>query len=188
MPERGKQRAQQFFLGFRAERLAALAIDTNDLLMAGNDARLYRGDASRIGDNAFVRDVCRAKTLLQGATGFLSTDHPERFDLSSECGDVYGDISRATKAFTLLDEIHDGNRCFRRKPRGRPPKVAIEHQVSDDSDALSTQAGEPSFQPGKGLDNAGGHVVSLFFCYSIVYSAAIFDSSAIMTGISSRTG
>jgi hypothetical protein len=156
--------------------------------MAGDDARLHRGDAFRIGDNAFVRDVCGAKTLLQGATGFLSADDPERFDLSSECGNVYGDISRATEAFTLLDEIHDGNRRFRRKPRGRPPEVAIEHQVSEDSDALPTQAGEPSFQPGNGVDNAGGHAISLFFCCSIDYSAAIFDSSGIMTGISSRTG
>jgi hypothetical protein len=125
---------------------------------------------------------------LQGATGFFSADHPERFHLSSECGDVYGDISRATQAFTLLDEIHDGNGRFRRKPRGRPPEVAIEHQVSEDSDALSTQAGEPSFQPGNGVLNAGGHAVSLLICYSIVYSATIFDSSGIMTGISSRTG
>jgi hypothetical protein len=88
-------------------------IDANYLLVAGDDASLYRGDAFRIGDNPFVRDFCRAKTLLQCATGFLSSDHPERFDLSSECGDVYGDISRAAKAFTLLDEINDGNRRFR---------------------------------------------------------------------------
>jgi len=61
----------------------------------------------------FVRDFAARRHSCSARPAFLSSDHPERFDLSSECGDVYGDISRAAKAFTLLDEINDGNRRFR---------------------------------------------------------------------------
>src|SRR5437899_779290 len=127
MPECGKKQTQESFLGFRAERFAAFVIHANNLLVASNDASFYRGDALRIAYNSFVRDACNSQASVQSSTGFVTSNHTKRFDLSSECGDVYGDISRAAKAFTLLDEVNDGNRRFRRKARGRPPEVAIEH-------------------------------------------------------------
>ena len=127
MPECGKKQTQESFLGFRAERFAAFVIHANNLLVASNDASFYRGDALRIAYNSFLRDACNSQASVQSSTGFVTSNHTKRFDLSSECGDVYGDISRAAKAFTLLDEVNDGNRRFRRKARGRPPEVAIEH-------------------------------------------------------------
>src|SRR6266478_3232907 len=47
--ERGKKQPQKFFLGFRAERLAAFVIHANHLLVPRDDPRFHRGDAFRIG-------------------------------------------------------------------------------------------------------------------------------------------
>jgi len=130
MFERGKKQAQKFFLSFVAERFAALVIHANNLLVAGNNARFYGGDALRIGDNSFVHDVCGAQTFLQSAPGFIISNNAEHFHFGAERGNVCADVAGAAEAFALLDEINDGNRRFRRKARGRAPEVAIEHQVS----------------------------------------------------------
>ena len=45
------------------ERLAALSIDANNVLMARDDARLDAGDASRVGNDAFVGDIRSAQIL-----------------------------------------------------------------------------------------------------------------------------
>ena len=57
MVERGKNLAKQFLLGLGTKWLAAFAVNTDDLLVAGDDAGLYGRDAFRIGEDAFVRDA-----------------------------------------------------------------------------------------------------------------------------------
>src|SRR6266850_146835 len=163
MFERGKKQAQKFFLSFVAERFAALVIHANNLLVAGNNARFYGGDALRIGDNSFVHDVCGAQTFLQSAPGFIISNNAEHFHFGAERGNVCADVAGAAEAFALLDEINDGNRRFRRKARGRAPEVAIEHQVSEDADAPSAQAGDPSFQARNGIGDVVGHAGSFVF-------------------------
>jgi hypothetical protein len=80
MLERGKEQVQKFFLGFDAERLATLAIDANDLLVTGDDACFDRGNAFRVGEHAFVRDVHGAETLLESTAGLITADNAESFD------------------------------------------------------------------------------------------------------------
>src|SRR6267378_542560 len=163
MSERGEEQTQKFLLSFRAGWFAAFVIHANNLLVAGNDARFYGGDALRIADHPFARDVRSSQTSVQSSTGFVISGDTKRFHSGAERDDVRGDVAGAAETFALLDEIHDGNRGLRRKARGRPPEVAIEHQVSEDTDALAAQAGDPSFQAGNGIGNVGGHAVSLIF-------------------------
>src|SRR6267143_241318 len=119
--KRRKKQAQKFFLSFRAERFAALAIDANDLLVAGNDTRFYRSHAFRIGDSPFARDACGSQTPFKGPPGFVMSNHTKRFHFGAERGYVCGDVAGAAETLALLDEINDGNRRFRRKARRRTP-------------------------------------------------------------------
>src|SRR5713226_7439357 len=92
--ERGKKQPQKSFLGFGAERLAALAINANHLLVPRDDPRFHRSDAFRIGDDAFIRDVRGAKAFLQYTPGLVIADYPERFHARAEYSDICGDIPR----------------------------------------------------------------------------------------------
>src|SRR6267143_1664137 len=75
--------------------------------------------------------------------------------------DICGPVPPPALALALLDEIHGGNGRFRREPRGRAPKVAIQHEIAEHADALAAQARDPSFHPGNGIGNVGGHSLSL---------------------------
>ncbi len=145
------------------QRLAALVIDANHLLVPRDDPRFHRGDSFRIGDDAFVRNARGAKAFLQRPPGLVISDDPERFHVRPECSDVCGNVARPAQAFALLNEIHHGNGRFRREPRGRAPEVAVQHQVAEHADALATQSRDQSFQPGNGIGNAGGHAGSWIF-------------------------
>ena len=93
--ERAKNQPQKSFLGFGAEQLAALAIDANHLLVPRDDPRFHRGEAFRIGDDAFVCNARSAKAFLQGAPGLVISDNPEDFHARAKRSDVYGDVARA---------------------------------------------------------------------------------------------
>ena len=173
---------------FGAERLAALVIHANHLLVPRDDSRFYRGDAFGISDDAFGRDIRDAQAFLQRTPGLVIPNHSKRFHFRAERGNVGGHVPRTAQAFALLHEIHDGNRRFRRKPRRRAPQVAVQHRVAKHADALPAQARNQSLQPGERVGNIGGHAVSLIFCRTMGYSSATFASSDSMTGISSRTG
>src|SRR5712664_1138400 len=53
-----------------------------------DNTRLYRGDAFRIGENAFVRDVRGAKAFLQSPPGLIIAGNSKRFHARAERSDV----------------------------------------------------------------------------------------------------
>ena len=170
--ERSKQNSQESFLSFSAERLAphearhtfaSLLIDAHHVVVFRDDSRFHRGDAFRISDDSFVPDTRGPKTFLQGAPGFVISGNAKRFHPRAQRSDICGHVSRPAQALALLDEIHDRNRRFRREPRSRAPKVAVQHQVAEYADALAAQPRDQSFQPGNGIGNVDGHAISLIF-------------------------
>ena len=136
---------KKFFLSFGAERFAAFVIDADDLLVTGDDAGFYGGDAFGIGENALARDVNSVETGDEGAAGFVAAYYAEGFDLRAESGDVGGDVACATEAFGLGDEVDDGDGGFWREARGGAPEIAVEHEVAEDADAFAAEAGDEAF-------------------------------------------
>src|SRR5262249_50589462 len=126
------------------KRLSAFAIDTNDMLMARDDARFDRRDAARVGEYTFVGNIRRpqifAKRFAQLVNGsFAHADDAKHFDLRPECSQICRDVSSAAETFALLDEIDNGDGGFGGEARGSAPEVAVEHEVADDSDAFAAQ-------------------------------------------------
>src|SRR5260370_619707 len=89
MLQRAEKKAEEPFLGFGAQRLAALLIDAHDVVVLCDNTRLYRGDAFRIGENAFVRDVRGAKAFLQSAPGLIIAGNSKRFHARAERRSVW---------------------------------------------------------------------------------------------------
>jgi hypothetical protein len=153
MFEGSGERAEQAAFGFRVEGFAAFAIDADDVLMAGDDASLDRGDALGVGQDAFMGDTGIGKALAQRGGGvvaalssFFRTGDAEQFDASAKGGEVGGNVSGAAEAFGLIDEIDDGNGGFGRQARSGAPKVAVQHQVANDADVTTAEAGDQAFQ------------------------------------------
>src|SRR6266481_1444171 len=84
MLQRAEKKSEEFFLGFGAQRLAALLIDAHHVVVLCDNTRLYRGDAFRIDENAFVRNAHGAKALLQSAPGLVIASNSERFHARAE--------------------------------------------------------------------------------------------------------
>lgn len=142
---------EKFFFGFGAERFAAFMVNTDDLLVASDDASFYRGDALGVGEDAFVDDVGGAETFLQGAAGFVGADGAEDFHARAEGGEIGRHVAGAAEAFALLGEIDDGDGGLGREARGGAPKVTVEHEVAEDADAFAAQAREQAFEACGGI-------------------------------------
>jgi hypothetical protein len=71
MLQEGQQQAEELLLRFRCKRIAALVVNANDLLVAGDDACLYGGYALRIGKNAALADLGLAQASTQRAARFV---------------------------------------------------------------------------------------------------------------------
>src|SRR4029077_2153 len=105
MFERGEQGAQDALFGFRPKRLAALAVDAHDLLMARDDARFHGGHATRVREHAFVNDAGVAQTFAQGRARFVIPDNAEALPGCPEGAQFCGYVASPAKAFALLNEI-----------------------------------------------------------------------------------
>src|SRR6266404_2746723 len=124
--------------------------------MARNDARLHGGYAPRIGEDALVGGVRGAETIAQCCGWFVGSDGAEAFHARPEGGEIGGDVACAAEALALLDEIDYGDSRFGRKARGGAPEIAVEHEVAENADALTAQAGDQALQPlGVTLDLIG---------------------------------
>ena len=91
------------------------------MLVAGDDAGLDGGDALGMGQDAFVHDTSIGQALAQqdgrvvaSFSSFFRTDHAEQLDASAEGGEVGGNVSRATEARGLIDEIDNRDGGFGR--------------------------------------------------------------------------
>src|SRR5260370_41092891 len=104
--ERVKQELEKPLLGLGTERLAALAIDANLLLVPRDDPRFHRGDAFRIGDDAFSSDVRAVKAFLQCSPGLVIAGDAEHFHACAKRADVAGPVPPPAQAPALLNEIH----------------------------------------------------------------------------------
>src|SRR5579883_939152 len=69
--QRGDKQAKETFLGFRRKRIAALAVDANDLLVARDDARFHGGDPMGIGKDAANGNARFSQASVQRRTGFV---------------------------------------------------------------------------------------------------------------------
>src|SRR5579872_6480143 len=186
------------------QRLAAFAVNANNVLVARDDTRLDGGDAARVGDDAFVGNIRGAQVFAQRLAGFVDwsftwADHSKQFHAGAKRGEIGCNISGAAKALALLDIIDNRNGSFGRKARSGSPKIAIEHQVADDSDALAAQARDETLQSGGGVSEVSRQVRHelgrssalfrvLFATDVAIYSGALVAWSMISTGISSRIG
>src|SRR5258707_206639 len=124
--------------------------------MARNDARLHGGYAPRIGEDALVGGGRGAGAISQSCGRVVGCDGAETFHARPEGGEIGGDVACAAEALALLDEINYGDGRFGRKARGGAPKIAVEHEVAENADALTAQAGDQALQPlGVTLDLTG---------------------------------
>ena len=158
---------------FRAERFAASVIHANDLLVPGDDARLY--GVTRFRSATILCPRCLPREHFT-RTGFLGRSHQ---------------LQPSLRARRYLRQHFPRHKAFstRRNPTGTAasgerreaiPRIPIEHQVSQDADTLSAHAGGyPS--SGKWNRDIVGHDLPN-------YSGATFASSGSITGMSSRTG
>jgi 3',5'-cyclic AMP phosphodiesterase CpdA len=121
----------------------ALLVDADNLLVPGNHASFDRGHAARFRQDAAVSDFLLAKTGAENAAGFiiaqfpggvLSANNTERFNVCGETSEVGSDVSRSAQTVGLRSEVHNGDRGFGRETVGRAPKVAVQHQVAENSD------------------------------------------------------
>jgi hypothetical protein len=142
MFERGEQGAQEAFFGFRLQGLAALAVDAHHLLMARDDAGFHRGYTPRVGEHAFVNDAGVAQTLAQGRARFVISYRAEALHPCPEGAQICRYVACAAEAFALLNEIDNRDGGFRGKARSGAPKIAVQHEVAEDADAFSAQAGD----------------------------------------------
>ena len=108
--------------------------------MARDDARLNRGDAIGIRDQAFVRNAGVRKAAAQDVRVFVGAGDSERSDLGAKRGEIGRDIAGSAQAGGLRNKIDHRHGGLGRKPRGLAPNVAVEHEVADDADAASLQA------------------------------------------------
>ena len=93
----------------------ALTIHAHHLLVPRNNSCLHRCHAFRIGDDPFGADLGFAETSFERAARFVAAEHPKRFRLRPECGNVCRHVARAAKAFTLLFKINHRHCRFRRE-------------------------------------------------------------------------
>ncbi len=121
-----------FSSDFGRQRLAPFTIHANNVLMARDDAGLYRGYPVRIGHHASIENIRRTQTVPQGNTWLvgrvLAGSHDAKhLHARPQRSEIHRDVSCAAETFALLGEVHHRNRGFRREPRGGAPQVAIQH-------------------------------------------------------------
>jgi len=153
-----------------------------------DDSRFYRGNAFRIGDDAFISDVRATEAFLQSAPGSSLPETPNASTRAPSAAMFAATFPAPPRHSLCSTKSTTGTAASRRQSRRRAPQVAVQHQVAKHADTLAAKARINRFQPGNSVGNVGGHVLSSVFCHLIVYSSAIFASSGSMTGISSRTG
>ena len=136
----GLDAADERLLDRGRERVAMLAIHAHNLLVAGDDARLYGGRAAGVADNSLAANFKGDKRSAQVARGIVGSGHAEQGDPAAESGEICGNISGAAGTNGLGNKINHGHRGFRRKTRRRAPDVAVEHKVADDSGTPPLQA------------------------------------------------
>src|SRR5208283_598863 len=66
-----KQQTKELLFRLRSEGIAALVVNTDDLLVARDDACLYGGHAMDIGKNAALADLRRTQASTQRAASFV---------------------------------------------------------------------------------------------------------------------
>src|SRR5262249_32185407 len=137
-----KEGAQNLFLGTGVQWLAALVIDANDLLVARNDARLDCSHAPGVCDDPFVIDSGTAEALTQRPAWLISAGDAEGGNLSTQSRQVCRNVTRAAEAFTLTLVINNRDGGLRRQPGGGSPKITVQHEVANHSDAPASQAGD----------------------------------------------
>src|SRR6266446_9929675 len=79
--KRRYQLAKDFFFQRRCDRLAPLVINANNLLMAGNDARLDGGYSRFVRDDSGIGNSGSAQACAQGAARFIFSDNAKRCDV-----------------------------------------------------------------------------------------------------------
>src|SRR5262249_23253469 len=112
-------------------------------------------------------DVGRAHAIAQSHAGliariFFAANHAECFYACAECSKVRSNVSRAAEALTLLNKIHDRHSGFWGEARCRAPKVAVQHEVAEDADALAAQFWDKSSQAGNGRSKVARHMFLRF--------------------------
>jgi hypothetical protein len=63
----------------------------------------------------------------------------------------------------LFDEIHDRSGSFGGETRSGAPEVAVQHEIAEDADAFTAEAGDQAFQARDGIGDIVGHAGSLIF-------------------------
>ena len=111
-----------------------LAIDPDDLLVAGNQAGLRGRSPQRIGEKQIGSDAVCADRLAQLLAVWVIPHHADKPRATTEGVDVARDIRRPSEAKGLLARLNDGDRRLGGDPHGVPPQVAVEHHIAQDKD------------------------------------------------------
>jgi len=122
-------------------------IDANHLLVPRDNPRFHGGDSFESPMMPLSAMLAARKHFCKARPGSSLPITPNA-SRARQRGDICGYVPRPAQALALLGEIHDGNGRFRREPRGRAPKVAVQHEIAEHADALAAQARDPSFNRG----------------------------------------
>jgi hypothetical protein len=117
------QETKQRFLGVSRKSIAALVVNSDDLVVTSDDARLDGGDPVHIGKHTAVINSRAAQRAAKVRASFIiphlfrsmlcPADRTKRVNARSERGEIGGHIPGAAREVPLRDKMHDWYRSFR---------------------------------------------------------------------------
>ena len=114
--------------------LARRTMNAADLLMVGNNPRLYSGHAFRVRNQpAHGRAQCEKRLTEPFPFEIISQD-AHRHWVPPETRDVGGDVGGTTQARALPADLHNGHRGLRADAADGPPDEAVQHHVAENED------------------------------------------------------
>ena len=112
-------------------QVTSFDIESNHLLIVGDDAGFAGGRTIGIDDHASTSTTMSPQLLQQSSAAFIRSDESAQIGLSTEGQNVVIDIRGATEIQRLGFDMDDRHRSLRRNPAHLAPNIMIEDQIAD---------------------------------------------------------
>ena len=118
------------------------AIDTNHLLMQGDDARFDCRAKALILDRAGRVDVLLRQKFPELSAAAIFAEHSDYRNVIDKFAQIASNVGRASGIEGFARHLHDWDRCLRRDAADFSPDKFVQHQIADDGDLSRRRAVE----------------------------------------------
>lgn len=139
------KQTKELFLGFRGERIAALIVNPDNLLMTGDDAGLDGSSTARIGEDARGIDTGTGEATTKVPARFviddfvgcnpLASEDTEGLNRGAEGSQIGSDVASTAETTGLVEKVDDWDGGLGGEAGGGAQEITIEHEVAEDGDA-----------------------------------------------------